>query len=177
MLAATLLVAACGAVTGAHATAPLRLALACSQGADLTFRLTLENVSARPAAVVVGVVLGNDKAYLLNTGSLTVRRRGAPDPHLQYFNPSFAAIGGRLDPWLVALPAGASYSIAVPARHFVSRPDRVPDLFANPVSVQARLETRGIERPNLDMQALRSIDVWVGTLTSDWIDVPGGCAG
>jgi hypothetical protein len=54
MLAASLTVGVCGGVTSAQVPAPLRLALACSQGPEVTFRLTLENETAVPTAVVWG---------------------------------------------------------------------------------------------------------------------------
>lgn len=40
-----------------------------------------------------------------------------------------------------------------------------------------KLTTREVGKPNLDMEGQRLIKVWVGTLTSDWIDVPATCVG
>jgi hypothetical protein len=60
-------------------------------------------------------------------------------------------------------------------RHFVSLLNHVPDHLTNPARVQLQLTTHVIDDPNLDMQGLRFIKVWIGTLTSDWIDIPGTC--
>jgi hypothetical protein len=194
-LAASLSIALSLGDAKAQPSPPLRLTLACAEGAAtgdprpatgdvrpatseprLTFRLTIDNASSTPTAVIVGAILGNDKTYLLQRVELTVRRTGAPDERLTYVDPSVAGIAGRVDPWLVALPAGASYSISVPARHFVSLPDHAPGEFANAVKVQAQLTTHDMDNPNLDMQGLKFVKVWVGTLTSEWIDVADGCA-
>jgi hypothetical protein len=160
----------------AQPAAPLRLTLDCTQDTTPTFRLTIANVSATPTAVIVGAILGNGKTYLLERASLTIKRNGAADERLHYVDLSVGVIAGRVDAWLIPLPPGASYSITVPARRFVSRPDYAPGDFANATKVQAHLTTHQMDSPNLDMQGLRFVQVWVGTLTSEWIDVPQACA-
>src|SRR4029077_13108081 len=106
------------ASTAQHAQAiPLRLVLACSQASELMFRFTMQNVSATPTAAVIGTILANDKNYI-PTLELTVRRAGTPDVTLTYVDRTAVGVGGRLDPWLIALPVDASYSVTVPARNF-----------------------------------------------------------
>src|SRR5206468_1371974 len=118
-----LIVAVYGVVPHAQpAPDPLRLMLECSQTSELTFRFTLQNVSQAPTAVVIGAILGNDKKYLLQDLGLVVRRGGVVDTLLEYVDPSVAGVAGRIDPWLVTLPPGSSYSITAPARHFAVPP-------------------------------------------------------
>ena len=149
--------------------------LECSQTSELTFRLTLQNTSPAPTAAVIGTTLGNDKKYLLQHVGLTVRREGVADTLLDYFDPSVPGIAGRIDPWLITLPPDSSYSITVPARLFALPSTYVQETFSKPANVQLHLTTRDIADPNLDLQGLRFIHVWVGTLSSDWITVPGSC--
>src|SRR5262245_17565773 len=152
---------------------PLRLVLACSQRSELTFRFTIHNVSPTPTAVVIGTILENDKKYLPIGLELTVRRAGIPDVELNYVDPM--VVGGRLDPWLIALPPDASYSVAVPARKFRLTPRLTEEPFSAPADLQLHLTTREVGRANSDMQAISLIHVWVGTLTSDWVRFPIDC--
>ena len=152
---------------------PLRLVLECSQASELTFRFTVQNVSAAPTAAVIGTILGNDQKYLPDHLEMTVRRAGVSDTNLKYS--VGGVVGGRLDPWLVALPAGASYSVAVPARYFRLGTRLAQEPFVVPAELQLRLTTREVGKPQNDLQGLSFIHVWVGTLTSDWIQFPKDC--
>jgi hypothetical protein len=50
----------------------------------------------------------------------------------------------------------------------------VPEKLTSPARVQVSLRTFGIE-PNVDTQGLQFVKPWIGTLTSEWIDIPAGC--
>ncbi len=156
--------------------APLRLSLSCATSPALAFRLTVQNISSEPTAVVIGWILGNDKKYLLAPATLVVTRPGESDVTLTYFDVTVPGIGGRMDPWLVMLPAGASYSVLVPAGNFRSSPDLKQGDFTRPAKVQVHLPTKEIGNRNPDMEGLKFIHVWVGTLTTVWLDVPNQCA-
>ena len=160
-----------GLTSAAQTTAidPLRLTLECEQASRLTFRLTLQNVSTEPTAAVIGTVLANDKKYLPRSLAFTLKRTGVADTTFDYVDPSVSVVGGRVDPWLVPLPAGASYSVVV------SIPSGLRESFASPAEVHVRLTTHEIGNPNLDVQGLRFIQVLVGTLTSDRIHFPESC--
>ena len=112
----------------AHAqvgTDPLRITLACERASDFTFRLTVHNVSTAPTVAVIGTILGNDKKYLLGSVRFTLTRPGAADTNFDYVDPTVAVVGGRIDPWLVPLPEGASYSVVI------SIPKGFRDLFSH----------------------------------------------
>ncbi len=160
---------AASSTTAQAQTEALRLALACSQASELMFRFTLENVGSEPTAVVIGSILGNDKKYLPNGLQFTLRRSGVPDTEFDWFDPSVPGVAGRIDPWLVPLPVDASYSVAV------SIPKGLQYLFSTPADIRVRLTTQGVGKPNLDLQGLQLIHVWVGALTSDWIPFPRDC--
>ena len=154
--------------------APLRLSLECQQKPELAFRYTIHNVSNHPAAAVIGIVLANDKKYLPGPLHLTVRRAGMPDVDLTYVDPT-GAIAGRLDPWLVTLPASASYSAVVPARYFLALAENVNETFSAPATLQLRLTTQKVADLNPDMIGLQLIRVWIGTLVSDRLQFPRQC--
>jgi hypothetical protein len=139
------------------------------------------NVGAASSSVVIGGSFGTPRKYLPYRLDLTARRAGAPDTLLKYVAPSPTRFGGRVDPWLIFLPPDALYSAAFPARNFrllhepPIKPYSVPDLAAvlvdGPVGIQLRLTTREMDKSD----GLYPINVWVGTLTSDWIQFPNDC--
>jgi len=157
---------------GVHAQSgsdPLQLTLECERAPELTFRLTVRNIGSAPTAAVVGSILGNDRQYLLGSLAFVLSRDGSADTYFDYVDPTVAAVGGRVDPWLVTLPAAASYSVAV------SIPRGFRDLFSSPAEVSVRLKTRELQSLNSDVQGLSFVHVWVGTLTSERIPFPGSC--
>ena len=162
---AVILAASATTTTVRAKTDPLRLVFACSQASELTFRFTIQNVGATPTAAVIGTILGNDKKYLPDRLDLTLRRAGVPDVKLTYVDTSVGVIGGRLDPWLIALPPDASYSVVVSAQNFRLTPNLAKEPFPAPADLRLHLATREIGRTNGDVQGLSLIHVWVGTLT------------
>jgi hypothetical protein len=128
-----------------------------------------------PKAVVIGIVIGNDRKYWLKGLVATVRRDGAEPVDLEYADLSVGTIAGRTDPWIVQLPPGASYSMPVLTRYFSAVQRTRLGIFSQPAEVQLRLTTREMGPLNLDVPGLQFIRTWVGTLTSDWITVPRDC--
>ena len=153
---------------------PLRLSLTCEQASELTFRFTIQNVSTAPTAAVIGMVLGN-RTYIPQSLRLTVSRPRVPVVHLEYISP-VGAVGGRIDPWLIALPAGASYSVAVPARRFRSESKLSEESFSQPANLRLRLTTREVGSLNPDSQGLAFINVWIGEVESELLRFPSQCS-
>ena len=146
------------------------LLLACQKESTLTFGLTLQNTAAAPTAAVIGTILANDKKYLPDQVDFTISRPGAADTNSRYFDPAVPAAAGRLDPWLIQLPPGASYTTRL------SVPQSARDIFATPGAIRVRLTTRELGRVSNFLQDLQFIHVWIGTLTSNSIAFPSDCA-
>jgi hypothetical protein len=151
-----------------HAVQP-DLILACQKASTLTFDLTLQNTAPVPTAAIIGTILGNDRKYLPDQVDFTISRPGAADVNFHYFDPSAPAVGGRLDPWLIQLPPGASYTIRI------SVPHRARDILATPGTVRVRLTTRELGRVSSFLQDLQFIHVWIGMLASNPIAFPCDC--
>jgi hypothetical protein len=146
------------------------LLLTCQSESTLTFGLTLQNTAAAPTAAIIGTILANDKKYLPGQIDFTISRPGVADIDFRYFDPSVPGVAGRLDPWLIQLPPGASYTIRV------SVPQSARDIFATPGAIRVRLTTRELGRVSNSLQDLQFIHVWIGTLTSNPIAFPSDCA-
>jgi hypothetical protein len=145
------------------------LVLACQEASPPTFGLTLQNTASVPTAAIIGTILGNDKKYVTAEIDFTISRPRAADVNFRYFDPSVPAVGGRLDPWLVQLPPGASYTIRVTV------PQGYRDLFETPGAIRVRLTTHELGRVSSFLQDLQFIHVWIGTLTSNSVAFPSDC--
>jgi hypothetical protein len=76
----------------------------------------------------------------------------------------------------VALPAGASYSVAVPARRFRSGSKLTEESFSQPANLRLRLTTREIGSLNPEIQGLAFINVWIGEVESELLRFPSQCS-
>jgi len=158
-----------GHAAGAAAAEPLRLELRCVDAPALRFRMTIRNVGGEPTAVVIGSILGNDRTYVVGPLRFMLQRPGAGDDSVEFSDPPIAGVAGRLDPWLIPLPAGASYAV------MLSVPTALRDRFSAPAAIQVRLRTHEAGQPNSDMQGVQFIHLWVGALESGPIQFPDAC--
>lgn len=153
---------------------PLRLLLECFRQPALNFKFTLENVSTAPVAAGIGSILGNDKTFLPENLELRIRRADMPITTATYFDPAVPGIAGAIEPWVVRLPVGASYSVRIPATFEQTTPPNGRETFAETEDLQLHMSTR--RRPTAEAaQRLRLQNVWVGGLTSEWIRFPNDC--
>jgi hypothetical protein len=172
---AVLAIAASAPGRAAADTEPPRLSLTCS-GTPRVFQLTIANMGTEPTAAVIGVVLGNDRRYVIDAElRLTVRRPGVRDRDLEYLDPMRPpAVAGRVDPWLVALPPGAAFSVQLAAR-FGDATTREVEPLPDDVELRVTLPTRDVGRLSTGLEALQFVHRWVGTLVSNWIQYPQAC--
>jgi hypothetical protein len=81
------------------------------------FHIVLRNDSGADTTVVVGFALGNGLAYL-PVGVSVRSTTPAGEEKFSYSPVPPVRVNGRVDPWLVPLPTGATYSFSVPTTHF-----------------------------------------------------------
>ena len=151
---------------------PLRLILTCEKLPLPSLRLTLENVSDASTAAVIGAIIGNYRIYSPDGLLLTIRRPGDSDTSVGLTDRSVGAIGGRVDQWLLALPAGSAFSMTLPLRRFGAA-----EQLARPADIQLRLTTRSLSEKDLSsgLSDQRFIPLWMGDVTSNWLRFPDYC--
>ena len=137
--------------------------------------VTLRNPGNADTAVVLGVTLANGRVYLPTGIKVRVRRPAEMREHEPLYNN--LTRGGRVDSWVVPLPAGSSFTFLVPVRHFISPTTYTADFKpfvagGDGLDLRVVLDARPIEFGSADMRLLK---VWVGALTSDQIHVPNHC--
>ena len=152
--------------------------LECHASADaVDLRITLPNVGATDTAVVLGNSIGNGSRYFADSLALDVKRNGSSAPErFQYSDPSGpAAVAGRVDPWIVPLPAASKYSLTRPIDHFWSDGKRLTRSW-EPMELRIYFNARADQRSfGKDVAGEALVNVVVGQFTSEWRRVPTDC--
>jgi hypothetical protein len=167
-------------------TPQVELALQCRASANGTdLRMALRNTGTIDANLVLGITLANGRHYSAGALFLEVKRRdGDAIESYQYSDPDWpAAIAGRVDPWIVPLPAGSEFSITRPINRFwpstpgqTSRVAGQLSLDRGPMDLRLKLASRPQDRPRgNDMVGPGLVHVLPGELYSEWIRVPEVC--
>lgn len=134
------------------------------------FHIVLRNDSGADTTVVVGFALGNGHAYF-PVGVSVRSTTPAGEEKFSYSPVPPVRVGGRLDPWLVPLPTGATYSFSVPTTHFWNLESGYIDQRERTVRVV--LKARPVT--SSAMEGMRLWKVWIGELASTPIKLPADC--
>ena len=169
---ATFLFIASECPTNAQLSDSIHLEFSCSVGSDRKADLfaSLVNDGDSHSAIRVGMRLGNGLSY--HSDSLSIEaievtdEGGASSTRFDYLP---RPIGGRIDPWIVPLPAGARYSWVVAADQFSSEglTRKLQDVEL-PVELVLHLEAYPIR----DIAYREGL---AGTLRSSVLRVPDDC--
>jgi hypothetical protein len=137
------------------------------------FSIVVENVSERDLNVRLGYSLNNGRSHHPDSLELIAKASGEAPHRLIYFD-GRGGIAGRVDPFLVPLPAGASYTLRCPFNHFVDPQSLRPiDLKARDYRISASLTGKPVTRDdvNLDTLGQTMSPCWEGTIHSNEVRV------
>jgi hypothetical protein len=133
------------------------------------FLIVIENVSDRDLNIRLGYSLNNGRSHHPDSLELIARAGGEAPRRLIYFD-GRGGIGGRVDPFVVPLPAGASYTLRCPFKNFVDpRSLRPIDVKARDYRIAASLTGKPVTEKdvNLDTLGQTMIPCWQGTIQSN----------
>jgi hypothetical protein len=133
------------------------------------FSIVIENVSDRDLNVRLGYSLNNCRSHHPDSLELIARAIGEAPRRLIYFD-GRGGIGGRVDPFIVPLPAGSSYTLRCPFKNFVDRKSLRPiDLQARNYRIAVSLTAKPVTKSdvNLDTLGQMMIPCWQGTIHSN----------
>jgi hypothetical protein len=143
---------------------PVRLTLDCVDPATIRFEIT--NVGSTDTALPLGVGLANGRKYLINELNLRMKPSNGNGTDYHYWPRNYpVAIGGRLDRWFEALPAGASYRMSAKLEDFWGFNSH--DSFPRGIELSLRW-TMSAETP----KSLFPLVFWTGTLISNTCTAP-----
>ena len=126
------------------------------------------------SSVVVGFILGNGER-LADAVSLTFQAPGKAEVETYtYSHPRHPGVAGRVDPWLVEVPARGLASLDLDAQHFLS--PRTGRRFSTWERGEVSVRLRGLG--HTPWPGLRGLGrQWTGVVDSDLFHVPKSCHG
>jgi hypothetical protein len=167
VFASLLFAIAAPALSQAH---ELELNMQCLRSDDaVALRVTLRNVGSTDTAVVLGTSIGNGQRYVADSLVLEFKRSQGDDA--EGFRPTLGAIAGRVDPWIVTIPAVSEFSFERPEEYFFSSRGE-PLKIGSGGLIRLRL-IRGRFAGELVGAAL--VKVSTDQLQTEWVRVPGEC--
>lgn len=154
----------------------LRLGLSLVDNArrEPVIEVTFENAGPRDALLNLGFMLGNGPMMVPHAIRLSVRGASFGTCELEYADRRFSHVGGRIDDLVVGLPRAARYVVRLPLRDFwCSGRKQYPMAWpAETLEVVARFRGGPALSNNLDMQGMRLMPFWRGTLASGAVRLP-----
>jgi hypothetical protein len=164
---------ACGSTVGGIA-----LCLSRSASSD-SLTLEIENEGARDAVLDIGVALANGTRQYPTAVHLILTDSGGVTHRAELAEP--AVVGGRLDPLVLPLPAGAALRLPLAFSKFAlsdaaGHLGGIGLVAGERYTAMAELTGRAVRRAeaNLDMKGLSLMPYWAGTATSDAITRDAG---
>jgi hypothetical protein len=132
--------------------------------------LVLQNVGESDLNVWLGFSLANGKSYHAAALRLLARSKGNKTRTLIY--PSLT-VAGRVDPFVLPLLAGSSYTLPCPFYKYVdSETGERIDLTSKDYWMSAELTGEAITKTNQDMQGLALMKFWEGKVRSNEVRFP-----
>jgi hypothetical protein len=138
------------------------------------FQVTIENAGDRDLNVKLGFSLNNGRSHYPGALKLNVHKAGEKPRTFDYTN-HMGGVAGRVDPFVVPLPAGASYTLRCSFDDFVDPHTLIPiDLKAKYKFIAAELVGEAIteDEVNLDTKGIALIPAWEGKARSNEVPLP-----
>jgi hypothetical protein len=131
-------------------------------------RVEFRNSSAQDLVLNLGIALGNGAKQYPMAINLALTTPDGRTLHLEPMGPGFVA--GRIDPLVVPLPAGATYSFLADLKQYWAPKDKIWGFNLPPgrYTIQAEYTGRGLSQlqANLDMKGIVLMPYWIGTVTT-----------
>ena len=133
------------------------------------FRVTLENVGDKDAVLNLGMMLGNGKVHLPDAIHLTLIDSRGKSRELHFSDRRYPGIAGRVDDYAIPLRAGSAYTVKLSLDNFWCPKTKEFRLNLKPGVYRVRSEFtgKGAQSVNGDMEGIKLMNFWKGTLQSD----------
>jgi hypothetical protein len=124
---------------------------------DTQFDVAFQNVGSKDTVLNLGLMLANGKEQAPEAVRITLTDSAGKS---RWFGWSRrGGIAGRVDDFVVALPAGATYILRLNLEQAA-----VEKLNAGRYRIAARFEGKGARHLNLDMRGLGVMNFWIGAI-------------
>ena len=133
------------------------------------FRVELHNAGEQPLILNLGMMLANGKKQYANAVTLSLTDGHGRTTPLELLGPAFVA--GRIDPLVVPLPKGATFTLPVNLADYISPKNNVWQVTLTPGAYTISVAYAGVGVPqqqaNLDMQGISLMPYWTGAVRSN----------
>ena len=140
-----------------------------SRTAVPTFRVAFRNSGDRDLVVKLGITLANGAKQYPNAVVLMLTDAQGKSRQLDPIEPAFVA--GRLDPFILLLPVGATFSVPINLAKYWAATSREWEykLTAGTYTLEAHFTGASVSGPeaNLDVQGISLMPFWKGTIASN----------
>ena len=133
------------------------------------FRVTLENVDDKDAMLNLGMMLANGRVLLPDAIRLILIDPDGKSRELHFSDRRYPGIAGRVDDYAIPLRAGSAYTLRLSLGNFwcpKTKEFRF-DLKPGAYRVRSELTGKGARWANRDMEGMKLMNFWKGTLRSD----------
>jgi hypothetical protein len=124
---------------------------------DAQFDVAIQNVGSTDTILNLGFMLANGKEQAPEAIQITISDSSRKERGLRWS--SRAGVAGRLDDFIVALPAGATYVVNLNLGRAALEP-----LPAGHYRIAARFRGQGAQNLNLDTRGVALMNFWIGTI-------------
>ena len=137
--------------------------------------LEVQNTGPKDAVLNLGIMLANGARQYPTAITLMVTDAEGRQYHGELAEP--AAVAGRLDPFIVPLPSGASLTLALNiSEDAFYTSGHIEDFRPDPnkhYTVQAQFTGKGVRRAeaNLDVKGIALMPYWTGTVISNTVAI------
>jgi hypothetical protein len=132
------------------------------------FRAELRNAGVQALTLNLGTMLDNGREQYVDRIHLLLTSDKGEQLHLQMAGP--AMIMGRVDPLVVPLPPGATFTLPIDLRNYIALQEKAWNLSLDPghYTLTAEYEGVGVSQAsaNLDMKGIALMPYWIGDVTS-----------
>jgi hypothetical protein len=132
------------------------------------FRAALQNAGDQPLILNLGIMLANGRKQYADRINLLLTDPRGKLLHLAMMAPG--SIAGRVDPMVVPLPAGATFTVPIDLADYFAPKEKIWKLDLTPGRYTLSAEYAGFGVPqraaNLDMQGISLMPYWTGTVNS-----------
>jgi hypothetical protein len=135
----------------------------------LIFTAHWQNSGSKALVLNLGIMLANGREQYPDSLRLKLTLPEENVLHLQMIGPG--VIGGRIDPMVVPLPPGATYSVRFSLNQYNAPEEKIWKLNLRSGSYSLTANYTGVAVPlqaaNLDMKGISLMPYWTGTVQSD----------
>lgn len=130
--------------------------------------VSFRNAGGNDVVLNLGHMLANGRVMFPDAVRVMLTGPSEAACELTYFDRRYPGIRGRVDDFVVALPAGAGYTLRITSDRLWCAAAREPRTILGPgdYRVVARFEGKGAVWTNLDMKGVALLAFWKGTIES-----------